>query len=273
MNCEWCGIEFIANAKHQRFCCKKHARAHQHAHEADGVTHICKRCKKEFKPKRIGNQNAYYCSRDCFNESRRKKRIKRLVTVLRRIRDCRVCGKRSLKVTCSRECELRDGRNSFNASLRKYHPICNADKECIDCGEKISIKFITSHSNQIRCNDCKKKRSRIKHNNGSHERRAKRAGVAYQYVIKEKVFERDNWRCHICKRKTPKRLMGTYNDNAPELDHIIPLSIGGPHVYSNVKCCCRECNGDKGSKALGQQMLFGLISSKSIISKRVMGAV
>ena len=31
-------------------------------------------------------------------------------------------------------------------------------------------------------------------------------------------------------------------DNAPEMDHIVALSNGGPHVASNVQCLCRRCN-------------------------------
>lgn len=66
------------------------------------------------------------------------------------------------------------------------------------------------------------------------------------------VFERDGWRCHICKAKTRKRLRGTWEPKAPELDHIIPLAAGGTHTWDNVACACRRCNGIKSDKPLGQ---------------------
>lgn len=72
-----------------------------------------------------------------------------------------------------------------------------------------------------------------------------------------KVFERDGWRCHLCKIRTPKRLRGTTDDRAPELDHIIPIAAGGKHTYENTACACRLCNRKKGSKPLGQLLLFG----------------
>jgi hypothetical protein len=44
-------------------------------------------------------------------------------------------------------------------------------------------------------------------------------------------------------------------DTAPELDHIIPLASGGAHVWDNVQCTCRKCNGEKGAEVLGQLRL------------------
>jgi 5-methylcytosine-specific restriction endonuclease McrA len=72
-----------------------------------------------------------------------------------------------------------------------------------------------------------------------------------------KVLERDGWKCQICMRPTPKSLRGTYKDNAPELDHIVPLARGGRHEWSNLQCACRACNSKKGyGPPLGQIGLF-----------------
>lgn len=73
-----------------------------------------------------------------------------------------------------------------------------------------------------------------------------------------KVFERDGWRCQMCRRPTPKKLKGKPKANAPELDHIIPLARGGEHSYRNTQLLCRACNSAKSDKDVGQQMrLFG----------------
>lgn len=37
-------------------------------------------------------------------------------------------------------------------------------------------------------------------------------------------------------------LRGSKNHQAPELDHIIPLSRGGSHTYKNTQLSCRSCN-------------------------------
>ncbi len=71
------------------------------------------------------------------------------------------------------------------------------------------------------------------------------------------VFERDRWHCQLCGCKTPRSNRGLKVGNAPELDHILPLSKGGWHTITNVQCACRRCNMAKGSKPLGQMLMFG----------------
>ncbi|WP_366514118.1 HNH endonuclease signature motif containing protein [Rhizorhabdus sp.] len=91
----------------------------------------------------------------------------------------------------------------------------------------------------------------------NHRKRARAAGVPYEPVNRLKVFDRDGWKCQICGEKTPRRLLGTIDDRAPELDHRIPLSQGGPHTYENTQCACRACNISKGAtRAAGQMNLF-----------------
>jgi 5-methylcytosine-specific restriction endonuclease McrA len=62
-----------------------------------------------------------------------------------------------------------------------------------------------------------------------------------------RVFKRDNWCCWLCGGHAPPELRGTTNDLAPEIDHVIPLSRGGGHTYSNVACAHRKCNAAKGA--------------------------
>ena len=72
-----------------------------------------------------------------------------------------------------------------------------------------------------------------------------------------KVFDRDGWKCQICGIKTPKFLRGTYKPNAPELDHIVPISKGGQHTMTNAQTSCRSCNATKSNGApIGQMGLF-----------------
>src|SRR5690606_1024132 len=86
-------------------------------------------------------------------------------------------------------------------------------------------------------------------------RRAVERGVTAERFDPFEIFERDKWRCHICSTKTPKSLRGTYEDNAPELDHIVPLAAGGEHTRRNTACSCRKCNIEKADKPLGQLRL------------------
>jgi 5-methylcytosine-specific restriction endonuclease McrA len=84
------------------------------------------------------------------------------------------------------------------------------------------------------------------------------------------IFERDGWRCQICGVSTPLSRRGTRHANAPELDHVVPLSRGGAHTVANVQCACRECNRRKsGYRAIGQVGLFtDLVESSPVVPRR-----
>lgn len=65
------------------------------------------------------------------------------------------------------------------------------------------------------------------------------------------VLNRDDWTCQICGIETPERYRGTVHPQAPEVDHIIPIAMGGEHSYRNVQCACRKCNISKGNRYAG----------------------
>ena len=83
-------------------------------------------------------------------------------------------------------------------------------------------------------------------------KRARRAGVYTERIVPSVIFERDGWRCRVCRCKTPKELQGSAAPNAPTPDHIIPLKLGGPHTKANTRCLCRSCNGRKWANYEGQ---------------------
>jgi hypothetical protein len=63
------------------------------------------------------------------------------------------------------------------------------------------------------------------------------------YNIKEnrqKVFERDGYKCHYCQKQLT-RFSAT-------LDHIQPVSEGGDNSYDNLITACLHCNSQRGSR-------------------------
>ncbi len=54
------------------------------------------------------------------------------------------------------------------------------------------------------------------------------------------IFARDGNRCQYCGRKFP---MGQLS-----LDYVIPKGRGGKSVWSNIVCCCFDCNVRKGGR-------------------------
>lgn len=83
-------------------------------------------------------------------------------------------------------------------------------------------------------------------------RRARQRGLMHQSIDPILVFERDRWRCKLCGTRAPKAKRGTIDPDAPELDHIVPLALGGTRTWGNVQCACRACNQKKGATPLGQ---------------------
>lgn len=82
---------------------------------------------------------------------------------------------------------------------------------------------------------------------GNNITRARFYGVAYEAVKVSAVMGRAGWHCQACGIATPVAKRGSYDDDAPEVGHIIPMSKGGAHLYSNVQCLCRRCNLTKAN--------------------------
>lgn len=217
---------------------------------ADPRMRQCQHCGQKFvlsvgQSRRDTESRRYqvFCSRDCFHASRRKPPEE---TAPRNDAECRGCGgmfARTLSPYCTPQC-----RDLVRKLRRAKIP-----RQCPECGSvftpEIGSRFRVYCS--IKCG--RRAAKRVGRNNGKARIRAQ----ATESVDFNKVFDRDGWRCQLCGRSTPRRLRGTIKPNAPELDHIVPISKGGAHSYLNTQCACRECNGSKGAISKGQHLLFG----------------
>jgi 5-methylcytosine-specific restriction endonuclease McrA len=56
-------------------------------------------------------------------------------------------------------------------------------------------------------------------------------------LTRRAVFARDGWVCQYC---------GAAAEN---VDHVVPRSLGGLHVWENVVASCRRCNSRKENRA------------------------
>jgi 5-methylcytosine-specific restriction endonuclease McrA len=59
------------------------------------------------------------------------------------------------------------------------------------------------------------------------------------------VFERDGWRCGVCGNPVDPSLKWP-NLMAATMDHVVPISKGGPHSYENCQLAHSLCNIRKG---------------------------
>lgn len=160
-------------------------------------------------------------------------------------------GSRRKRKHCTERCD--------RAAWYAAHPVSIApdSRVCPMCLRAFAPASAASMHSRMCSDVCAKEAKRRLHKIGKLQRNARLRGVSAEKVDPLRVFERDKWRCKLCGCKTPKAKRGTYADDAPELDHILPLSKGGEHSYRNTQCACRRCNGSKSDKPMGQLLLIG----------------
>jgi hypothetical protein len=66
--------------------------------------------------------------------------------------------------------------------------------------------------------------------------------MAVSLKLRFEVFQRDNFTCQYCGKKTPEVIL--------EIEHIIPVSKGGTDEPDNLTTSCFECNRGKGANLL-----------------------
>lgn len=144
------------------------------------------------------------------------------------------------------------------ASLRSFEPIhCRACGVMFcrlpgtwarSCGPECAQSLRLQASKKNRMRPCSRAAKALR----AARKRNARAGDSFDPLD---TLARDGWRCQLCGVRTPKSKRGSCADDAPEVDHVIPLARGGVHALWNTQCLCRRCNSRKGATALGQLSL------------------
>ena len=154
------------------------------------------------------------------------------------------------RCTCGVVFAAKSSRRQFcsdacRAKHRRLTNFTSREVVCRECGASTTTEY--GSPKHVYCSDAchRKYRNRRK----KYKRKArKRATLTYSHVVPRDIFARDGWRCYICGVPTPPYLRGTQAYNAPELEHVVPLSKGGAHSAENLACACRRCNGAKSDQ-------------------------
>jgi 5-methylcytosine-specific restriction endonuclease McrA/uncharacterized Zn finger protein (UPF0148 family) len=220
LKCKTCGDEFertVSFLKHGNVICQKceHEKTlirQAERREAQRQESAKKQARREAEreAKRLANNlepSAYQLSR---------------MALLDDVHVCKVCGK---------EYTLREYMQSTGSKYYRDSGYCSA--ECRDAYNKERVKI--SHKGR----------------QDSHRHRAVKFGCAYDSsVTLAKLIKRDGLRCAICGE------MCDPNDHSwskysgpmyPSIDHIVPMSKGGGHVWDNVQIAHIICNSEKGT--------------------------
>lgn len=186
---------------------------------------VCRFCGVEFRARGL----AFACV-EC-REQRRPFRLE--VSLWFVCAECRALRRRTgvsdVRRFCSRACDARSRRRP--EVIRVW-----TAGACPRCGENfVALAWTGSRY----CSSvCGKRAER-------ETRQIRRRGAqTSERVYRRKVFERDNWTCRLCL-KPVDRDATVPESLAPTVDHILPLALGGLHVYANVQCAHFLCNSRK----------------------------
>jgi len=92
------------------------------------------------------------------------------------------------------------------------------------------------------------RRNPDKHAAAESARRARLRGVEVEKIDRFSLYERDGGRCHVCGKIVPRDKL--------ELDHLIPLAKGGPHLATNLRVAHRSCNARRNHGQIPAQLLL-----------------
>jgi len=167
-------------------------------------------------------------------------------------RNCAHCGKlfspgRRDQVYCPTGPGSFCAQRAYQARRKAGEPLRQIEqtKVCQECGEP----FTAYKSNARWCSPQCRRRFTAREES---RRRGPIRPDATPYADRE-IFERDGWRCHLCKLPVRRDALRTDPDGAT-IDHLVPLSAGGVDAPSNVATAHGRCNRDKGVRAMGEQL-------------------
>ena len=179
------------------------------------------------------------------------------------LKDYAACGRSKQNKTGRRSrclvCEREDYRNRYHADIERSRAIARAKAERhkeqrsaymkeynADAGKAVRSNYVAAHRAEVNANSLRSYYREHDRNRGrvlrsSHRTRARYTGggVIVPYTTDQLLdrFEMFGNRCWLC---------GT--DEGIQVDHVKPLSRGGPECLSNVRPICGSCNKRKSNE-------------------------
>lgn len=243
--CQWCGQSFDLAYRRSgapRFCSRVCANQYIGADKNAGAKAVrrCDACGKGFRPNHSHGQR--FCSRECWSLSRPGPKPKPQPSA----RSCSECGAeytgnrgKYCGYDCAASAKLRRDREYRSARPKPPpEPVVVVSVPCWVCGDDMLVPEYRAHKRYC------SRRCRKAALNG-HKERAQHHGVEYQPVIPRTIYERDDWVCGLCG--DPVDPMAKWPDQmCASLDHVVPISQGGPHRPDNLRLAHWLCNSYRG---------------------------
>lgn len=137
--------------------------------------------------------------------------------------------------------------NAYKQRVAAGEPLRQVEqtKVCQECGESFTAKKSNARWRSPIC------RRRFTAREESRRRGPVRPD-SVPYTDRE-IFERDQWRCHLCGKKVDPAA-SRRSPYGASIDHLVPLSLGGADAPANVATAHNRCNREKGIKARDEQL-------------------
>lgn len=165
---------------------------------------------------------------------------------------CRICERRQTEERQAKREAQRQAEAAERERIRREEAEQRQAKKakpkplvvCVECGKTFEAPSVQYKTCSPEC--------RRRHANTKPDRRLKKYGQQSNGITLRRLYKRDAGVCYLCGRtcdwndKTTDE-NGTIicGNTYPSIEHVIPLSLGGPNDWDNVRLACRGCNTAK----------------------------
>lgn len=163
------------------------------------------------------------------------------------------------------QCSSQRRRELKNGRRRLLADTIDVPFTCGGCGQSVLRKRLSA-SAPTRCDRCMRVRDyetvkRWRRQNpdryaelgrqSARRRRARIRNLPFEVFEDCEVYEAHGWTCWICGWVLDPAVRHPA-DRAPTIDHLLPVSLDGPHIRANVRPACWECNRTRNNRVDGQ---------------------
>lgn len=210
---------------------------------------VCDVCAEPYRPTYQAQRT---CSRTCGVQInayvlRARERATQLALALPpEPHPCSECAEPTTRVVCSEHCQRTRSSRLAKAARRAVQ------RNCARCATGLGEDRL----GRANCKACSEELRRAERRRTRSRRKARKRGVAHEPYTLAEIAARDKYACGICRKRVLMN-KAVPHAKAPTIDHLVPISDGGPDTPANVQLAHFICNSLRGAGGTVQLALIG----------------